>query len=304
MIYSRGLRRIHRKPFWLSAIAYYFLCLIIAAVFLLLSYFFSNENEDHYLVLLILMLFLTSCILFREIFLRRLRDRFIQIQKQLDGNLIAISDEKQFTNKKLTIERNSFLIKEIERKSEAAKVLDRIPEAHFKVFQACNDYLKLTEKELERISANSPRLAPILRGRKYIMRLHKHHLLTWAELEAKALLQLSKTEQETREKLRKAQEAIERLDFALSFYPQEKSLIESMQVIRDIIFSINAAENIKLAEDAVSSNQIQEAIEYYQRALENLAISDGIEKEMMIEKINNELERLAFMKSNSANDDK
>lgn len=81
-------------------------------------------------------------------------------------------------------------------------------------------------------------------------------------------------------------------------------MIESMQVIRDIMASINAAENIKLAEDAISSNHIQKAIEYYKRALENLAISDGIEKEMMIEKINNELERLAFIKSNSANDDK
>ncbi len=285
----RSGRKIYKKPIWLSALAYYSICIPACLTLFLFLHFFSGSENDK--PILASAAFLTFCILLREVFLRSLRNRFMRIQKQLDENLRVSANYDAKKPQKLTIEQNTAFLKDIERKSQAAKIFDKIPEAHFKVFQACDDYLKMTEKELEKISVNSPRLGLILRGRRYVMKLHKEHLLTWAELESKNLIQSSKNKR-PREIVQKAQETIEKLNFALSYYPKEEKLIESITFIRDIIASAKASDFIRKAEKAISRNQIESAIEYYSEALLNLENSNSLDKKLLTESIKQEIEKL------------
>ncbi len=294
----RIYNRIYKKPIWLSTSTYYSICITVCLTLFLLLHFFSEDKSS----IFVSTIFLTICILLREIFLRRSRNKFVQIQKQFPVDLKFSSSYDIRKPQKLTIEQNRVFLRNIERKSQAAKVLDKIPEAHFKVFQACDDYLKITEKELEKISINSPRLSPILRGRRYVMKLHKEHLLAWAELESKSLIQSSRSEK-PKEKIRKAQEAVEKLKFALSYYPKEEKLIESIRVIHDIITSTEVSSFAKKAELAASRNQIQSAIEYYNKALSCLEKTDSLDKKRISENIRQEIEKLLTLQT-SRNENK
>lgn len=235
-------------------------------------------------------MFFTACFLFREAYLRGL------IGAEKPSSVKSPASSKIHSTKKLTLEENFRLLKEIQRKAEAARILEKIPDAHFNVFQSCNEYLSVTEKELQKISANSPRLSPILRGRSYVMKLRKYHLLAWAELEAKSLIESLKAKKTTKDKLRSAEKAVEKLNFALSYYPQEACLIDSISAIRDIIISIKVSELTKKAEKAFSENQISEAIRHYERAMEQLQDSTNPEKKLLLENIKSELEKLLSLK--------
>lgn len=227
----------------------------------------------------------------REVVLKPSINRIIQFQRQL-GLTQSLKTPIRPSEKKLTIEENLSLLRKIQRKVEAAKVLEKIPEAHLEIFRICEEYLKITEKELRRISASSPRLSHILRGRRHVMELHKYHLLTWAELEVKSLIESSKSEKTAKEKIQKAEQAIEKLNFALSYYPQEESLIESINAIDGIITSIRVSEILKKAQKALSKNHIDDAIRHYEKAICYLRQSKVHEKELLIENIERELEKI------------
>ena len=291
--------RPYRRPFWLPAPAYYFLTLGVALAVFFLVWGALHEGEDMPWVAagLASALTIVTAAILREVFLRESQKRFLEAQKRLDYNLRGISVAHRHNPNKLTLEKNAYLIREIEKKSEAAKVLGKLSEAHFDVFEICNAYLERTERELETIAVGSPRLAAIRRGREKVARLHKQHLLSWAAIESKTLTQESRLHVTISEKLETAQRALAVLEVALQYYPTEEQLQESAEAVRDFIASIKVSHWIEQAERAAFKGDNKRAISHYRDALfylgrENIRSS---ERELIAEKINGEIEKLREM---------
>ena len=128
---------------------------------------------------------------------------------------------------KLTLEKNSAILREIARKSEAAKVLGRLAESHREVFELCEEYRSATARELPTIGVGSPRLAALRRGNEIAGEYHHYHLLQWAEIQSRILTRDAQKHVKLNDKLGCAQEALGVIDFALGYYPDDLDLRSS-----------------------------------------------------------------------------
>lgn len=289
---KENAKNFYKKPLWLPAFPYYSLVLIFSLLLFAISLVVLHEVEDKpfWIAGLLATTSIFTAFIFREFFLRKSRDAFLKAQKRLDDNLRVFASPKK--REKLTLEKNLFLIRQIERKSEAAKVLVDLAEVHRNVFESCNEYLNLVEKELKEISAESPRLVAILKGKRKVEQIRKYHVLVWAELEAQNMMNSLKNLEKTSEKLRLTRRTLENLKIALSYYPNERKLVESVKAVEELMVSIKVSSHIKKANRASSQGKYNVAVEYYQNALNVLEQSKDVEKHVLIEKINQEIQRL------------
>jgi hypothetical protein len=294
----------YRRPFWMPAPAYYILTLGVAVAVFFLVWGILHEGEDLPWVLGAVSACATifAAVVVREIFLRESRHRFMMAQRRLDRNLRGLAANNHNPNK-LTLEKNALLIKEIETKSEAARILNKLPDAHFDVFEICNEYLQRTERELETIAAGSPRLAAIRRGREKVAALHRRHLLNWAALESKSLTQEANIRVTISEKLETAQKALTVLETALQFYPAETQLRDSAEAVQDFIASMKISNWIEQAERAAFKGNYKRAVSHYRDALFYLGRENvrSAERDLIAEKINFEIENLRELQKNETN---
>ncbi len=287
---KENVRAFYRKPFWLPAIHYYFLTSLFSVLLFifLLVILYESDGKSFLVAGSFSVILVVAAFVFREFFLRKSRDDFLKAQRKLDDNLRIFTDDK----KKLTLEQHSFLIKRIERKSEAARTLVDLSEAHRNVFESCNEYLNLIREELKEGSVESPRLTLLLKGKRKVEQIRKYHILVWAELEAKNLMNNLKKLKKASDKLRLASQTLETLNVALSYYPTERKLVESVRAVEELIISIKVSSCIKKANRASSQKKYDVAVEHYQNALNALNQSKTVEKQALIEKINQEIQRL------------
>jgi tetratricopeptide (TPR) repeat protein len=288
--------RTYRRPFWLPAPAYYILAAAISAVIFFLVWGILHEGEEMPWIPagILASITIATAVVLREIFLRRARNRFLRAQKRLDYNLTSAAQHKSKDSNKLTLEKNAAILRNIERKSEAARVLGKLPDAHWEVFEICNEYLQITERELQTVGVGSPRLPALRLGREKIQELHKFHLLTWAAVETKTLTQEARIRATIAEKLETAQKALAVLDSALEFYPDETELTESATAVEEFIASIKISHWIEQAERSAFKGNYKRAVSHYRDALFYLARENvrSDEREMIAEKINQEIEKL------------
>jgi hypothetical protein len=111
-------------------------------------------------------LVLGGAVLVREIFLRKARNRFLLIERNLERNAqqIPLPPRSVRDAGKLSLEKNAAIVKDIQQKSEAARLLGKMSAGHLEVFEICNQYLLLTEKQMETVRVGSPRIAGLRRG--------------------------------------------------------------------------------------------------------------------------------------------
>lgn len=292
----------YRRPFWLPAPAYYFLTLGVALAVFFLVWGALHDGDDMPLMMAGVsagVIIFTAAVI-REVFLRQSRNEFLRAQKRLDYNLRGAYAASHRNSNKLTLEKNALLIKEIEKKSEAARILGKLAVAHLDVFEVCNEYLQLTERELETVAVGSPRLAAIRRGREKISELHKRHLLNWAAIESKSLTQEAGVRATINEKLETAQKALSVLEAALHYYPNEAQLQDSANAVQGFIASIKISNWIEQAERAVFKGNYKRAISYYRDALFYLGRENvrSEERDLIAEKINFEIEKLRELLKN------
>ena len=240
---------------------------------------------------------LAGAVFLREIVLRNARRRYLLAQKRLDYNLQNIAKPSRNSNK-LTLEQNAVIVEEINRKSEAAKILGKLPDGHLEVFEICNEYLLRNERELQTAGVGSPRIAALRRSREKVRGLHKFHLLTWAEIESRSLTQDAKNRVTISEKVETAQKALSILESALHFYPKESRFFESADLIREYISTIKISHLIEEAEKAAFKGNNKRAISIYRDALFFLTRDNAqTEKTQLIaEKINGEIDKLREIK--------
>lgn len=289
----------YRRPFWLPASNYYILAAAIGIAFFFLVWGILQEGDEPMPWIpagLGASLILIGAVLLREIVLRKARNRYLLVQKRLDytlDNAIFHTKNNQ-VEKKLSLSRNADIIKQIQKKSEAAKVLMKLSDGHREVFEICNEYLEINLKELETVGTGSPRLASLRRGREIINQLHKFHLLTWAEIESRQLTQDAKNRATMAEKTETAQKALNVIETALEYYPNERRLIESEEAVREFVTSIRVAHWIEQAERSAFKGNYKRAISHYKDALFFLARENkqGRGTDLIAEQINSEIQKI------------
>ena len=302
---ARNVGRIsprHRPPFWLPASGYYMLtaAVVIAFFFLIWGFLQEGGEESPWIPAGVCVGFMMGGAVFlREIVLRKARDNYAATQRRLDFNLKSIPLQSRNVGgaNKLTVEKNAEIIKKIRQKSEAAKVLGKLADGHWEVFEICNEYLRVNQSELENVGIGSPRIAALRRGRDFVQDLHRYHLLLWAEIESRSLTRDAKNRVVVSDKLEIAHKALSVLDSALQFYPNDRRLTESEAALKEFIASIKVSDLIEQGERSAFKGNYKQAINHYKDALYFLARENvsNTKKDSAAERINQEIENLREM---------
>lgn len=291
----------NRRPFWLPASNFYALAVAVSTAFFFLVWGILHDGgEDAPWItagLSASMLF-SGAVILREVILRRAQNRFLRqeraIKNRVDGAAFNPQSSDPRHSNKLTLEKNAAILNEIRQKSDAANVLSRFSAGHREVFEICTEYLELNENELKGINPNSPRLAPLLKSRNAVSDYHRHHLLRWAEIEARTLTIDARNRADTTEKVEAAQSALYVIESALGSYPSEQSLLQSKELLQDMVVSIKVSDWVERAERAEFERDYATAKSLYRDALFYLGRdnvqSDGREEAAV--RINAEIERI------------
>ena len=299
----------YRRPFWFPASSYYILAAAAAIAFFFFVWGILQEGDEEtpWVAAGIGASFvLGGAVVVREIVLRKARNQFLLAEKKLEYNLKNFPSPTKTAAEaiKLTLEDNAAIIRQIQKKSEAARVLGKISSGHLEVFEVCGDYLAINEKQLGTVGVGSPRLAGLLRGRDVVGALHRYHLLAWAEIKSRSLTQKAKNYVTISEKLNTAQEALGVLNSALQFYPDEARLKESETVLKEFIASIKVSHWIEQAERAAFKGNYKRAVSLYRDALFFLARENvkTVERDAIAEKINSEIVSLRELSAKEETD--
>lgn len=300
----KGAARAYRRPFWLPASNYYVLSIAvtIAFFFLVWGILHDGTGEAPWIPAGIgASLLLCGAVFLREVVLRRAHRRYVAAQRLLDDSLSwrALAVERSRNPNKLTLEKNAAILKQIRQKSDAARVLAKLSDGHWEVFEMCGEYLTISLNELKTVAVGSPRLAALHRGREKVRELHHYHLLRWAEIEARNLTQDARNRAKISERLDIAQRALTVIESALEFYPEESNLLESEKAIKEFIASIKISHWIERAERAAFKNNYKQALSLYRDALFYLGRENvqSEERRLIADRINSEIDKIRRLES-------
>lgn len=293
--------QMRNRPFWLPASNYYVLaCAVAGAIFFIAWGILHDSGEEMPWVTAGIAAsgVLVVAVVVRETIFRRARARFIREQGLVDAAARAgnrrVSGSDTRPAKKLTIEANSAIFKQITQKAEAANLLNKFSAGHREVFEMCAEYLALIENELKSVNPNSPRLAPLLRGRSAATEFHRFHMLKWAEIESRSLTAEAREKTSVSDRVEAATKALTVVDKALVSYPQEPNLIESKSLLREMVVSIKVSDWVERAERASFKGDTKKAVSLYKDALFFLARDNEITeyREQIAERIYSEIQHL------------
>lgn len=201
----------------------------------------------------------------REVVMRRAWTRYLLDQ----GNESTGRASGEYKSPQQKPQSNSVLSaawRNIQRQSEVANAATS-PEAHFDVFQLCQDYLTSADETLRSNTLSAEKRNSIRSRQERARGLHKHHLLTWAADSSRSLTHEAQQRARLPERVEAANRALHCLASALQYYPQETELIESSAAIHEFISSIRVAHWVELAERAAFKGHYRRAIDRYKDAL-------------------------------------
>lgn len=286
------------RPFWLPASTYYFLATAIAiGVFFLTWAILGDSREENPWITagLLASSSMIGAVVLREIVLRLRRNSVYVAQRRLDNVLLSapLPVRREENPEKLTLERNAILLDEIKRKSEAAMVLGRLADSHREVFELCAQYLEVAKRELPTIGIGSPRLAPITRGRDRVERIHRRHMLKWAEIEIKTNSEAALDTERLSVRLDRSRRALKAAEFAFEHYPDEPDIVRSREAVQHFTASIKVAEAVQRAERAEANGDVDKALSRLREA-ERYAIKIvGPGGDEPLNRIRNDIDRLS-----------
>jgi tetratricopeptide (TPR) repeat protein len=230
----------------------------------------------------------------REVVMRRAWTRYL-LDQGGDRSTRLSSHKKSVSGKPHSISVLSATWRTIQKQSEEADATSN-PEAHFDVFQLCQDYLSTADDTLRSENLPAEKRIAIRAGQDRIRAIQKHHLLTWARDSSRSLTYEAQQRARTSDKIEAANRALHCLESALKFYPEETELNESSVAIREFIGSVKVAHWVELAERSAFKGQYRRAIERYKDALFYLN-RETVKEDVRIpgaERIEREIESLQF----------
>lgn len=243
-------------------------------------------------------IFLFGAVVLREIVLRHARNRAVQKQRTLERSFTSPYIHTP-DSRKLTIERNAVILDNLKRKSDAARVLGKFSAGHREVFELCGDYILLNDTELKTVNAGSPRLSPLLKGRTLANDLHRFHMLKWAEIEVTQLTAAAQDLTEPTDKTKAARNALAVVEESLEFYPAEQNLLQTRELLQDMLVSIKVADHVERAERAVFERDFTLAKTLYRDALFELGRDNAhsAAREAAAARITDEIDRIRSMET-------
>lgn len=295
-----------RRPFWLPASNYYVLAfaLGLAFFFLLWGIFHDGGDEMPWVISgIAFSILMVGAVILRELILRRARNRYLAIERNFDRQLVDVYSRIGEGNRpeKLTLEKNASILADIKRKSEAAKVLGKFADAHREVFEICEQYLSVNEREARTVQIGSPRLKALRKGKESASRFHRFHLLQWAEIETRNMAQEVQSLANASDKVTALQSAVSVIDSALEYYPAELSLIDSRMVLNEMLTSIRVSHFVEDAERSAFKGEYKQAISQYRDALFYLGRDNlrSEQRDSAARRINIEIDRLRQIEDQS-----
>ncbi len=219
------------RGFWLRTTNYYFFVIAVCIASFFLGWAILDDLGERSPWIgagLISSSVLAFAVLLREFVIKMHRRRQVAEQARLDKTLLAVASQRnEKKESKLTAEQNKEWIAFIVTRSNAARVLGRVGEAHREVFEICDEYLRSVRTEITMVSPGSPRIGAFKRGIDRIASIHRFHMLKWAEIESRQAVLEAKSLVNIGERFRLMTNAESALSFALSFYPDDSDLIAS-----------------------------------------------------------------------------
>jgi hypothetical protein len=288
-----------RVPFWIPASNYYLLAGFSAgAVFLtVLGALYDGYDDTPWVVAgMAAAVFAASLFLFREVVLRRFRRRALAARR-LSHQLRSTARVRygEHTGTKITLQRNDEIIREIRTKSDAAKVLGKLAEAHKEVFDLCEQYLAAAAAEISSARPASPRIPALRKGSRFANARHRFHMLKWAEIKARSFTSEAGAAGRLNDKIEAAQEALDAVGRAMEVYPDEATLVDSRAVLRVFLFSARIKSSIEKAERANARGNAKRAVDHYREALSDLQNCEieFSERDVIFERIQSEIGRIS-----------
>jgi len=230
----------------------------------------------------------------REVIMRRAWTRYL-LENGINHKSRSRSRQSSRSHKRgFSTSIHSAALRAIQKQSTAADAFSSTPEAHLDVAQMCHDYLASSDDVIKSGSFGSEKGIAIRAGQERVRALHKHHLLTWARGQSRALLHEAQQRARTFDKIETAMRAMDCLDSTLRVYPDEVELNESRVAIGEFIASVKVAHWVELAERSAFKGHYRRAIDRYRDAL--FYLTQGMVKEDVrkagTEKIESEIENL------------
>jgi hypothetical protein len=231
----------------------------------------------------------------REVVMRRAWTRYL-LENGINHKTTANRSRQSSRTQKrgFSTSAHSAALRAIQKQSTAADVPGSSPEAHLDVAQMCHDYLSRTDEAIRSGSFGSEKGIAIRAGQERVRALHKHHLMTWARGQSRALLHEAQQRARTFDKIETATRAMDSIDSALRVYPDEMELNESKVAISEFISSVKVAHWVELAERSAFKGHYRRAIDRYRDALFYLT-QGTVRDEVRVagtEKIEGEIEKL------------
>jgi hypothetical protein len=285
-----------KRPFWLLPTNYYILSLAMALALFFAAWAVLREGGDEAPWIpagLLASAALAAAVVFREFILRRQKYRAMLYDSRRDlGTRVAVSAPRQ--NNKLTLEQNAVLLKDLYRRSDAANTQANLGGGHLEVFESCGEYLALVSRELAVVQPGSPRLVVFRRDKENVEKLRKAHLLAWASVESRMFIREANLRGSVNERVEYSQRALNVINAALEFYPEEGNLLESAKAITSLSQSIKVSHWQEQAERAAFKGDFEKAVSFYKDALFYLAREGdrSPERELLANNINLEINRL------------
>lgn len=279
-----------RRPFWIPAGLYYLISALLAFLVYIGAWSLLIEGGEpaaSWVAAVPSLFFLAGAVSMREIFLRRARRRFLAVQRQLDESMSSARPAGfgpgPLAPMKLSSKQNAELVSRIKRKSDAAKELMGVARGHLEVFELCAEYLELNRNQIEGANPGSPRLQDLRKSREFVKKLHHFHLLSWAELETKALTRVATDCDTISGKTSHLRDALRVIESALTHYPNDPSLTESDTAVRNLLFSVEISSRIEIAEREAFLGEYESAVRTLNDAIEYIEADvrpDGLKEEL------------------------
>ncbi len=291
------LVRPHRgRPFWLSAKTYYVISIVASVLVFFAAWILMSESGEtvpYVGASLVAVILLASAVLIREVILRMhensARAERARLDKRMRAALKFIPGDDV---KKISLEQNKAWLGYIRTKSDAAKVLAKIADAHREVFELCENYLNEISQEMPNVTPGSPRIGAFRKGTDRIQAIHEYHLIKWAKIESSQFVAGSAYRGNINDTLAVAGRAESAIRYALDYYPNNADLVASHAVVRNARRMVEAAELTNEAESAKRLGDLERALILYNDALKKMGpveLLSGSYEESIVERLSAEV---------------
>jgi hypothetical protein len=232
----------------------------------------------------------------REVVMRRAWTRYILEQDRRDLHVEkgARKQTGSSSNKQRPLDAHTAQFRALQKQSMEADAAGEAPELHLEASRSCKEYLIGADEALRAGGLSAESRIAWRAGQERARSLRKHHLLIWARGSSRQLTHEAQRRARVWDRIETAQRALDVIETALKFYPDEAELHESRAALHELIASVKVAHWVELAERAAFKGYYTRAIDRYRDALFYLS-RESMKEEARLEtaeRISREIELL------------